>query len=102
MMEHGLVLIDEDGLEREWRMTGLDLTVEFGCLATFDLLLELGNAHPRVLESVEYSDLSHEGCRVLCLRNMCNKLQSKYEPEEMLPALRGQKRLILAVFGLAV
>ena len=71
-MEHGLVLIAENGLEREWQMTGLDIAVEFGCVATFDLLCELGEAHPHAIKSIEYADVSHEDCRVLCMRNMGN------------------------------
>lgn len=33
-LEHGIVLIDQNGEERDWGMMGFDLAIEFGCLRT--------------------------------------------------------------------
>ena len=82
------MLIAENGLEREWQMTGLDIAVEFGCVATFDLLCELGEAHPHAIKSIEYADVSHEDCRVLCMRNMGNRPQAHFDAERALDSLR--------------
>ena len=53
-------------------MTGFDLAVEFGCVATLELLYELGSAHPHVTEAVEYADLSTSECRALCKKKLEN------------------------------
>ena len=70
--EEGLVLVDEHGNEREWRMTGLDLCIEFGSLETFDLLVTLESAHPLVTASAEYRGMSHAMRRALCKQNEKN------------------------------
>ena len=87
-IEDGLVLIDENKHEREWHMTGFDLTVEFGCLATFDLLCALEGAHPHVVAAVEYAGIEHEDCRVLCMRNARNKLTSCGDPMQAIVSLK--------------
>ena len=74
--EEGLVLVDEHGNEREWRMTGLDLCIEFGSLETFDLLVTLESAHPLVTASAEYRGMSHAMRRALCKQNEKNKIAS--------------------------
>ena len=87
-MEGGLVLVDEDGEERDWAMTGFDLTIEFGCLATLELLCKLGSAHPDAVYAVEYSGLSHDECRALCKKNTGNRLHVESNPADALEALR--------------
>lgn len=85
--EQGLVLVDQHGTEHEWCMTGFDLAVEFGCLATLDLLCELSATHPHVIESIAYVGISHEDCRALCTRNVGNRLQPLWEPAFVIRAL---------------
>ena len=78
-IEAGLVLIDEHGNERAWRMTGLDMCIEFGCLETFDLLVMLETAYPKVTASVEYRNISHAVRRALCKHNEKNKIASRVD-----------------------
>ena len=85
--EQGLVLVDQHGTEHEWCMTGFDLAVEFGCLATLDLLCELSATHPHVIESIAYVGISHEDCRALCTRNVGNRLQPLWEPAFVIKAV---------------
>jgi hypothetical protein len=77
--EEGLVLIDDKGCERAWIMTGFDLTVEFGSLATFELLLALEHTHPQATASVEYYNIPHDDLRALCKHNQKNRLASCYD-----------------------
>jgi hypothetical protein len=77
--EEGLVLIDDKGAERAWIMTGFDLTVEFGCLATFELLLALEHSHPNAAAACEYYGMPHDDLRALCKHNKKNRLTSCYD-----------------------
>ena len=73
-METGLVLVDEDGEEWPWDMTGFDLTIEFGCVRTFDMLCQVGDTYPTAIDAVEYVGLTQRECRTLCSRNESNRL----------------------------
>ena len=86
-IEDGLTLIDENGREREWHMTGFDLSIEFGCLATFEVLCALEHAHPGVAAAVEYAGLTHETCRALCKHHSKNKLESHFDASGTAEAL---------------
>lgn len=79
--EIGLVLVDEHGNERPWIMTGLDLTIEFGCLETFELLLALEHEHPHVTWSIAYRDIEDDERRALCKSHRNNKLASAADPD---------------------
>ena len=86
-VEEGLVLIDAHGRERSWRMTGFDLTVEFGCLATFDMLCALENTHPHVTAAIEYAGMEHADLRALCKRNERNKPTSQFDADAAVQGL---------------
>jgi hypothetical protein len=73
-IETGLVLVDEDGNERVWGMTGFDLTIEFGCIRTFEMLCEIGEFYPDATYAMEYAGLSQREHRTLCNRNRGNYL----------------------------
>ena len=77
--EEGFVLIDDKGCERSWIMTGFDLTVEFGSLATFELLLALEHTHPQATASSEYYNIPYDDPRALCKHNQKNRLTSCYD-----------------------
>ena len=86
--EDGIVLIDENGHEREWIMTGFDLAIEFGSLDTLALLCELEKEHPGCAAAVHYAGRSHDECRTLCLRNVGNRPRSDFDPAEVISAIR--------------
>ena len=76
--EKGLKLIDEHGVEHEWLMTGFDLAIEFGCVATFKLLRDLSITYPHVTKALKYAEYSQQYCLALCYRNVGNYLFSHY------------------------
>ena len=95
--EEGLVLIDEKGNRRAWMMTGLDLTVEFGSLATFELLLALEHTHPDVTAAVEYYGMPHDDLRALCKHNQKNKLTSCYDAKIAADALEAMTHRTIGI-----
>ena len=87
-LEHGIVLIDQNGGERDWGMTGFDLAIEFGCLRTLQLLFELEPKEPSVTFSIRHANISRDDCYDLCKKNVGNTLNSAYKPHVVLGALR--------------
>ena len=74
-IETGLILVDEDGDEWAWEMTGFDLTIEFGCVRTFEMLCEIGDTNPNATYAVGYAGFSQRECRMLCNKNQGNCLR---------------------------
>ena len=79
--EDGLELVNEHGGVREWAMTGFDLAIEFGSLATFDLLRGLADTYPGITSGIQYSKMPYADLRAICERNQKNRLTSCFDAE---------------------
>ena len=85
--EDGLVLVDKNGNERKWQMTGFDLAIEFGCVRTFDLLCALSKTYPSLTATFEYADTPIADLREMCKLNHENRLTSYFDAEKIATAL---------------